>query len=289
MTAAIWESFVHSLADSAPALGIGLVLSAAVQALGARSRWTARALTWVARSVPGAALAGAVLPGCAMTTVPLAIPLKRQGARDGALLAFIITSALLGPASIILTFALFGPVWGILRIVLPFAAVCLLGWALNAREPAIETVGDHPVCASACGCGSSGQSSGFGRLLLRMAQTLVPLFLLGLLAAATVSVLIGKEDIARWMTGGLLAYAVAAGAGIPAYVCEGGEVPLTAALVAMGVGAGPAFTFMQAAVGTCLPTLMMLPRLIGIRLTTIYLGFWLVYSIGSGLLLARIL
>jgi hypothetical protein len=34
--------------------------------------------------------------------------------------------------------------------------------------------------------------------------------------------------------------------GIAAYVCEGGEVPLTAALVTMGVGIGPAFTFMQA-------------------------------------------
>jgi hypothetical protein len=43
---------------------------------------------------------------------------------------------------------------------------------------------------------------------------------------------------------------------------------------------------MQASVGTCLPTLMMLPKLIGVRLTLAYLAFWLVYSVGSGIILA---
>ena len=46
-----------------------------------------------------------------MTTVPLAILLKRQGAGDGPLLAFIITSSLLGSSYIVLTFTMFGPVW----------------------------------------------------------------------------------------------------------------------------------------------------------------------------------
>src|SRR5262245_2087714 len=97
---AIWNEFAHFVSDAAPAFAVGLMLSAGVQWLVARSHWAARALSWVAQSVPGAALAGAALPGCSMTTVPLAIPLKRQGAGDGPLLAFIITSALLGPASI---------------------------------------------------------------------------------------------------------------------------------------------------------------------------------------------
>ena len=70
---------------------------------------------------------------------------------------------------------------------------------------------------------------------------------------------VGADRIEQWMGDGAWAYAVAVAAGIPAYVCEGGEeVPLTAALVTMGVGIGPAFTFMQASVGTCPPTLMML-------------------------------
>jgi hypothetical protein len=74
------------------------------------------------------------------------------------------------------------------------------------------------------------------------------------------------------------AYVAAAAAGRPAYVREEGEVPLTAALVTMGVGIGPAFTSIQASVGAWLPTLMMLPKLIGSRLTVVYLSFSLLYS-----------
>ena len=131
---AIWNEFVRFVSDSAPAFAVGLMLSAGVQWLVARSHWAARALSWVAQSVPGAALAGAALPGCSMTTVPLAIPLKRQGADDGPLLALIITSALLGPASIMLTFTMFCPVWGALRVALPLIAVCGFGWGLQRFE-----------------------------------------------------------------------------------------------------------------------------------------------------------
>jgi uncharacterized membrane protein YraQ (UPF0718 family) len=66
-----------------------------------------------------------------MTAVPLAIPLKRQGAGDGPLLACSITSSLLGPSSIVLTFTMFGPVWGVLRVALPLIAVRGLGWGLQ--------------------------------------------------------------------------------------------------------------------------------------------------------------
>ena len=128
---AIWNEFARLVSDALPAFTVGLLLSAGVQWLALRSHSAARAVSWVAQSVPGAALAGAALPGCSMTTVPLAIPLKRQGAGDGPLLAFIITSALLGPASIILTFTMFGPVWGALRVALPLIAVCGLGWGLQ--------------------------------------------------------------------------------------------------------------------------------------------------------------
>lgn len=299
MISTIWNEFAQLVSDALPAFAVGLVLSAGVQWLVARSHLAARTLSRVAHSVPGAALAGAALPGCSMTTVPLAIPLKRQGAGDGPLLAFIITSALLGPASIILTFTMFGPAWGALRVALPLIAVCGLGWGLQRFGKKLHSDGTdvdaEASCSSACGCDgedsrcSSGEERSFWANLLNMIRNLVPILLLGLLAAAAASVLIGKGQIEQWMDGGVWAYAVAVAAGIPAYVCEGGEVPLTAALVTMGVGTGPAFTFMQASVGTCLPTLMMLPKLIGVKLTVAYLAFWLVYSVASGILVGLFL
>lgn len=115
-----------------------------------------------------------------MTIVPLAIPPKRQGAGDGPLLAFIITSALLGPASIVLTFTMFGPAWGVLRVALPLIAVRGLGWGLQRFGKKPHSDGgdiDETSCSSACGCGagdsdcSSGEGRSFWATLLSMICT----------------------------------------------------------------------------------------------------------------------
>ena len=88
-------------------------------------------------------------------------------------------------------------------------------------------------------------------------------FVLGLLAVAILQAIVPPRDIARYLHGGIGAYLLAAVAGIPLYVCEGAEVPLDLWLAQAGVGIGPAFTFMLGAVGTCIPTILMAPRIIG--------------------------
>jgi hypothetical protein len=145
-------------------------------------------------------LAGAALPRCAITTVPLAIPLKRQGAGDGPLLAFIITSALLGPASIALTLTMFGLVWGALRVAYrslrsaDLAGVCSVLEASCDR--AVETSTKSPPLPYV-------GAAAVTRLFFRRRpfflgkprehdRNLAPIPLLGLPAAAASSVLIGK-------------------------------------------------------------------------------------------------
>ena len=84
-------------------------------------------------------------------------------------------------------------------------------------------------------------------------------------------------------------YLAAVAIGIPIYVCDGGEIPLTRAFLEMGVAPGPAFCFMLASVGTCLPTISMAPRIIGWAATVVYLGAWLVLSVGGGLVMNALL
>lgn len=72
--------------------------------------------------------------------------------------------------------------------------------------------------------------------------------------------------------------------GIPLYVCEGEEAPITYALMAHGLGPGPSLTFLLGSVGTCVPTVLMSRNIIGRRTTAFYLIFWFVFAIGSGVL-----
>lgn len=112
----------------------------------------------------------------------------------------------------------------------------------------------------------------------------MPYFLIGMLAAAVLSALV-PEDAAPSLlgdAGGLSAFALAAAVGIPLYVCEGEEVPLTVGLLAAGLGPGPSLTFLLGSVGTCVPTLLMSRGILGERATACYLAFWIVFAIGVG-------
>jgi hypothetical protein len=107
----------------------------------------------------------------------------------------------------------------------------------------------------------------------------------GLFVAALISATIPADKIHKYLSGGWTAYFFAALVAFPVYVCDGGEIPLTRALLAMGVGSGPAFCFMLASVGTCLPTIAMATRIIGWRATAVYVVAWLVLAVGGGVLM----
>ena len=286
----VFNNLIGLLAAALPWFLGGAILGAALE----RSLPTAWATRWLASpraSILHATFAGALLPGCSMTTVPLAAALKNRGARLGTLTAFIMISPILSPETIILTAALLGAKFTIARIVFPVVVTVLLGLALNALQaraikqfqlpagnPAVPDL--KPNC-----CAEDDLLEGKRTFRASFTALLHPLwiyFLVGLLVVAIVQALVPPQDIARYLHGGIGTYLLAAAAGIPLYVCEGAEVPLTYGLLQAGVGIGPAFTFLLGAVGTCIPTILMAPRIIGKTSTYVYVAVWLLLAIGSG-------
>jgi uncharacterized membrane protein YraQ (UPF0718 family) len=124
--------------------------------------------------------------------------------------------------------------------------------------------------------------------LLTILHPLWIYFVVALIAVPLLQSLVPADMIDRYLRGGLSAYLAAALLGIPTYVCEGAEVPLTFALLKMGVGIGPAFTFMLGAVGTCIPTIGMAPKIIGVPATYLYVGTWLMLAIGAGMVMGAL-
>lgn len=290
---AIINNFADLLWDAAPWFLAGAVFGAIAEVL-VKPAWVLRWIQSERASVFHASVAGAVLPGCSLTTVPLAISLKSQGARLGTLTAFIMISPLLSPETIMLTAAMLGGKMVAGRIVIPLVVSLALGLVLNAFEsrkigafrlPGATTLPN----SNGCGCGGSEPDEERPRFLRSLAKLLHPLWIylvVGLLVVAVLKEFVSPTAVAKYMHGGPLAYLIATATGIPLYVCEGGEVPLTFGLLKMGVGAGPAFTFLLASVGTCLPTIAMAPRVIGWAATIFYVGAWLVLALGGGLLMS---
>jgi len=298
------HTFLHLLLEAAPLFVLGAVLGAGLEAW-LKPGWVERWIGSGHRSVAAAALAGALLPGCAMSTMPLAQSLRRRGAALGTLTAFIMIAPILSPHTIFLTATLVSVPMAIGRVVLSLLVTLALGALLNAMErrgglappvnlapadldkPGPEcssTVGADECCAEA----PRPNASPWRRFLTKLGanlRSLTPYLLGGLLVAALISATVPAETIHQYLRGGWTAYFFAALVAFPVYVCDGGEIPLTRALLAMGVGPGPAFCFMLASVGTCLPTMAMATRIIGWRSTVIYVAAWLVLAVGGGLLM----
>jgi hypothetical protein len=286
----IARTFGGLLVDAGPLFLLGLVASAAIQ------RWLRpeHAERWLAgggRSVFLAALAGAVLPGCAVTTMPLAIGLRRKGVPIGTLMAFIMVAPVISPHTLVLNAFVLGLPMTVGRLVVPFLFAVPVGIALNRllhTRPAAAAVLDAPK--SGCGCGGAcgARPAGLGHMVWTTARDILPYFLGGLAAVAILQVFVPADFFPRYIGRGWTGYLAAAAAGIPLYVCEGAEVPLTLALLKLGAGPGPAFTFLLCASGVCLPTLAMAPKVVGAPATAVYVAGWIVMAIGGGVLFQAI-
>jgi uncharacterized membrane protein YraQ (UPF0718 family) len=294
----ILPTLLALLADAALPFAVGILLGTAIEVFLPR-RWSERWLVGGPRSLLLATLAGALLPGCAMSAVPVARSLRARGAPLGTVAAFLLIAPLISPHTIALTAALIGGGFAVARLVLPVMFTLVFGALANAivqtppPAPAAEeyepAVAGEGGCHGGCGCGHRKPSTPlgrFGRQLWANIRALAPLFVGSLAVVSIATAFIPTSRIAEYGDSPL-AYLVALVAGIPLYVCDGGEVPLTRSLLALGVGPGPAFTFLLGSVGTCLATITMAFGIIGKRMTAAYVAGTLLLALLGGLIVGH--
>lgn len=240
-----------------------------------------------------ASILGGILPGCACATVPLAENLRQKKAGLGVISAFLLVSPLLSPHTIILTYGFLGLKFAVWRVVASMIGAIVLGYFLHMCERK-EWI-QMPSFQKKLECSSSGCSDDgcykptFFQSFWITTKKLGGYFVLGVLIASILTVAIPTHLIPTYIGTGILAYFIAAIIGIPVYVCEGEEIPITKALLGLQLGVGPAFTFMMGAVGTCIPTILMSRKIIGNRSIIIYSIYWLVFSIVSGYLFSLLI
>lgn len=245
-------------------------------------------------SIFNASILGAILPGCSCATVPMASGLKKSGSSLAVITAFIMVSPLLSPHTLILNYGLLGWEFTLGRIVFSLAGAIVLGLIIMAFSKAKVSGFEFPAaiptearscsCDDNCGCESESRIS-LWKSFWNNIKSLGKYFLIGIFLASLLTTLVPEEAIPNYLgTSGPFSYLAAIGVGIPLYVCEGEEIPITLALTKLGFGPGPAFAFLLGSVGTCIPTLMMAPKVIGKIPTIFYFIYWLLFALGSGLL-----
>ncbi len=280
-----------------PWFALAIAAAAVVQTF-VPERWAARALGGRV-GVPVAITAGALIPGCSRTTLPLVMGLRgMRGPRLGSLTALVFVAPLLSPITVALTGSILGWRMTVARVIAALGGSALLGALINRFEPWFEA-NHRPVIAgasqelddcratAACGQIADAPRSTWRRLgdnLYRLGRRATPYFIAGMALAAAVSTLLPEDAIPKALggAGDVWVFLLAAVAGAPLYVCQGEEVPLTYAVLASGVAPGPALTFLLGAVGMCLPTVVMSRGVLTPRVTYAYVTFWITFAILAG-------
>lgn len=254
---AIWQAMV-----------LGLLLGSAVQAL-VPPRWVAKALGGVGfRSVAVGGLSALPAMMCTCCAAPVVAGLRARQASPGAALAFWLGNTVLNPATLIFMGFVLGWHWAGLRLALGIPMVFGLGYLINrmitpaqakAEQARLDLLVDE-VAPEQDGLSYwQGAFIRWGQILGRMTLRLVPeyLVLVLLLGAARawlfphISPDIGNELV--W----IVALAVA---GMLFVIPTAGEVPIIQAMLALGMGVGPAGALLMTLPPISLPSLAMLAR-----------------------------
>ncbi len=245
------------------ALLLGLLLGSAIQTL-LPPRWIER---WLGRANGSSVMAGGLLsiPSmmCTCCAAPVITGLRRCRAAPGGTAAYWLGNTMLNPATLVFMGFVLGWHWAGLRLALGLAMVLGLGWALNRMGKA-----DCAPAGGSAGPVPEADPAHFqpGRILRRWAQAfagmalrllpeyLILVLLLGAARAWLFPVLdFSIDNSLLWIVGAALV-------GTLFVIPTAGEVPIVQALLALGVGVGPAAALLVTLPPVSLPSLVMVSR-----------------------------
>jgi hypothetical protein len=247
--------------------------------------------SWVRRVLGGgrfgSALAGGLLslPGmmCTCCAAPVVAGLRKQQASAGGAVAFWLGNSVLNPATLVFMGFVLGWHWSALRLVLGAPLVFGLGYLANRMTTPREGLRAEAAVAELAVSAPEAPLRRWlfilGRMTLRLVPEYIVLVLLLGAARAWLFPAIGPEigDGIQWVA----AFAVA---GALFVIPTAGEVPIIQAMLALGMGVGPAGALLMTLPPISLPSMAMLFRSFPPRVLAAVAGAVVVSGLAAGAL-----
>jgi len=235
-------------------------------------------------SVINAALLGVPLPLCSCGVIPTGVSFYQNGASKGATTSFLISTPQTGVDSILATYSLLGLPLAIIRPIVAFLTGLIGGGLSHRMEKDQWSAGKEPGNQKVEGKQEQGRGGrlktiftyGFGELV----EDIVKWLVIGLVAAAVLSVLIPDSFFTQYIGNPWLEMTMILVASVPLYVCATGSIPLAAVFLMKGLSPGAALVFLMAGPATNVATMTVVGKTMGRKALLIYL-----FSIIGGSLL----
>ncbi|MFP4482142.1 MAG: SO_0444 family Cu/Zn efflux transporter [Thermovirgaceae bacterium] len=246
-------------------------------------------------SIFKAALLGVPLPLCSCSVLPAAAELKRQGARRGAVGAFLVSTPESGIDSIAVTWALLDPIMTVLRPLAAFLTAAATGLGILATENDDQLPPDPCLPDEACSChdhehpvepkASFGSriSDAFRYGFLELVEDIGPWFAGGVLLAGVLQTLLPADLIPKTLGTGMLSILATLAVSVPLYICASASTPVVASLALKGLSPGAALVFLLAGPATNITSLTVIAGILGRKAAAIYLATIVVFSVFLGL------
>ncbi len=247
-----------------------------------------------------ASLFGVPLPLCSCSVLPVAVSLRDYGAGKGSVISFLTSTPQTGVDSIFVTYTMLGPVYAVVRCVAAFFSGIICGSFVQLLGGKEDDIQPEPVQGECC-CSDENKPSSdkanvshkLGLLInaLRYAFLTLPRdlgrsMILGLILSGILTAFLPANYFADKLIGNeLISMLVMLVIGLIVYVCSTGSVPIVVSLIAAGISPGAGLVFLIAGPATNITTIVTLLKIIGVRITVIYLLTLSITAIISGYLL----
>jgi len=248
--------------------------------------------SWIARHLGGrggwptakAALFGIPLPLCSCGVIPVALSLRRQGAGRGATAAFLMSTPQTGVDSILVSYALLGPVIAAVRPLAALVSGVLCGWTVDALPPPAHAV---PAEESAAGPRLPWWWRALRHGFVTLPADIGRELLAGLLIAALLGALLPPNILRNHVPPGWPGMLLMLAVGIPMYVCSTASVPIALGLMQAGVSPGAALVFLITGPATNAAMLGALSKILGRGAGLVYLGCLVATALTTGWVVDR--
>jgi uncharacterized membrane protein YraQ (UPF0718 family) len=229
-------------------------------------------------------LTASLLPICSCSSVSLVSGMAKVFDVKNAVI-FFIAAPLLNPFIILMSANILGLNYCLLRITGAFVLSLSAGYLIHFINPKRKSFDQNGLRCTKRGACVSEKSNMYIKGL-RIFKGLIPFFLFGAVLSTTFTLLVGSplevmKGILRSVYGRIGIILL----GIPLYICGGADILLLKPLIHGGLPLGTALSFSLTAASVCIPSLLMLSRLLGKRTLLILTVYLTVFSFAYGELL----
>jgi uncharacterized membrane protein YraQ (UPF0718 family)/copper chaperone CopZ len=249
-------------------------------------------------SIFKAALFGVPLPLCSCGVIPTTVYMADSKASKGAVTSFLISTPQTGIDSIIATYGMMGPVFGIFRPISALIMGILGGLFINVtnkekakpekKKLSLDVITAPPkmVDSKANIPFTEKAKTSLKYAFADFLDDIVVEFLIGLVIAGAITYFLPTEFLeGTGLKSGILGMIVMILIGVPMYVCATASIPIAVSLILKGFSPGVAFVFLAVGPATNAASIGILSKSLGKKLISYYLFAMIIMSIGFGYLL----